>query len=46
MCLLPNAEVDPRFLEYVVLTNDGQVIRGVIAGETSTAVTFAGRRTK
>jgi putative heme-binding domain-containing protein len=38
--LAPNQEVDPRFMEYVVLTNDGQVITGVIAGETSTAVSL------
>ena len=44
--LAPNAEVDPRFLEYVVLTNDGQVITGVIAGETSTAVTIRGPENK
>lgn len=40
--LAPNMEVDPRFLEYVILTGDGQVITGVIAGETSTAVTLRG----
>jgi putative heme-binding domain-containing protein len=40
--LAPNAEVDPRFMEYVVATNDGQVINGVIAGQTPTAVTFRG----
>ncbi len=44
--LAPNVEVDPRFLEYVVLTNDGQVITGVIAGETSTAVTLRGPENK
>ena len=44
--LAPNAEVDPRFLEYVVLTTDGQVITGVIAGETSTAVTLRGPENK
>jgi putative heme-binding domain-containing protein len=38
--LVPNGEVDPRFLEYVVLTTDGQVVSGVIVGETSTAVTI------
>jgi putative heme-binding domain-containing protein len=40
--LVPNGEVDPRFLEYVVLTADGQVITGMLAGETSTAVTLRG----
>ena len=38
--LVPNGEVDPRFLEYVVLTVDGEVVSGAIAGETSTAVTI------
>ncbi len=40
--LAPNAEVDPRFIEYVVATESGQVLNGVIAGETSTAVTLRG----
>ncbi|HEX5471912.1 MAG TPA: HEAT repeat domain-containing protein, partial [Lacipirellulaceae bacterium] len=40
--LAPNAEIDPRFIEYVVATNSGQVLNGVIAGETSTAVTLRG----
>jgi len=44
--LAPNAEVDPQYLEYVVLTNDGEVITGVIAGETSTAVTIRGPENK
>lgn len=38
--LVPNGEVDPRFMEYVLLTTDGQVLTGVIAGETSNAVTL------
>jgi putative membrane-bound dehydrogenase-like protein len=38
--LAPNGEVDPRYLEYSVITADGQVLAGVIAGETSTAVTL------
>jgi putative membrane-bound dehydrogenase-like protein len=44
--LAPNVEIDPRFLEYVVLTTDGQVITGVVAGETSTAVTIRGPENK
>ncbi len=44
--IAPNAEVDPRFMEYVVLTNNGQVLSGVIAGETSTAVTLRGPENK
>jgi putative heme-binding domain-containing protein len=38
--LVPNGEVDPRYLEYVVVTVDGQVISGILAGETSTALTI------
>jgi putative heme-binding domain-containing protein len=38
--LAPNGEVDPRYLEYSIITADGQVLAGVIAGETSTAVTL------
>jgi putative heme-binding domain-containing protein len=37
--LVPNGEVDSRFLEYVVLTSTGEVVSGVIASETSAAVT-------
>lgn len=44
--IAPNAEVDPRFMEYVVQTGDGQVLSGVIAGETSTAVTLRGQENK
>jgi putative heme-binding domain-containing protein len=44
--LVPNAEVDPRFMEYVVATADGQVITGVVAGETPTAVTLRGPENK
>ena len=44
--LAPNAEVDPRFMEYVVATADGQVISGVVAGETPTAVTLRGSENK
>jgi putative heme-binding domain-containing protein len=44
--IAPNAEVDPRFMEYVVQTSDGQVLSGVIAGETSTAVTLRAQENK
>lgn len=44
--LAPNMEVDPRFLEYILSTSDGQVLNGVIAGETSTAVTLRGQENK
>jgi putative heme-binding domain-containing protein len=44
--LAPNAEVDPRFIEYVVVTKDGQIINGVNAGETPTAVTIRGPENK
>jgi putative heme-binding domain-containing protein len=35
-----NGEVDPRYLEYVAITLDGQVITGMIAGQSSAAVTI------
>jgi putative heme-binding domain-containing protein len=38
--LVPNGEIDPRYLEYVVLTADGEVVNGLIAGETSTAISI------
>ncbi len=44
--LAPNGEVDPRYLEYSVVTADGQVLPGVIAGETSTAVTLRNAENK
>ena len=44
--LAPNAEVDPRFMEYVVATVDGQVISGVVAGETPTAVSLRSSENK
>jgi putative heme-binding domain-containing protein len=44
--LAPNGEVDPRYLEYVLVTTDGQVLTGVIAGETSTAVTLRSAENK
>ena len=44
--LAPNAEVDPRFIEYVVVTKDGQIINGMNAGETPTAVTIRGPENK
>jgi putative heme-binding domain-containing protein len=44
--LAPNAEIDPRFMEYIIATTDGQVISGVVAGETPTAVTIRGPENK
>jgi putative heme-binding domain-containing protein len=38
--LVPNGEVDARYLEYVLITIDGQVLSGIIAGESSTAITL------
>jgi putative heme-binding domain-containing protein len=34
----PNREVDPRYLNYNLITRDGRVVTGIIAGETDTAV--------
>jgi putative membrane-bound dehydrogenase-like protein len=44
--IVPNGEVDPRYLEYVLVTADGDVLTGVIAGETSTAVTLRNAENK
>jgi putative heme-binding domain-containing protein len=44
--LAPNGEVDPRYLEYTLVTTDGQVLTGVIAGETSTAITLRSAENK
>jgi putative heme-binding domain-containing protein len=44
--LAPNGEVDPRYLEYSIITTDGQILPGVVAGETSTAVTLRGADNK
>jgi putative heme-binding domain-containing protein len=44
--LAPSREVEPRYMEYVVVTTDGQVLTGMIAGETSTAVTLRGADNK
>jgi putative membrane-bound dehydrogenase-like protein len=38
--LTPSGEVEPRYLEYVLLTVEGQVLTGMIVAETSTAVTL------
>jgi putative heme-binding domain-containing protein len=38
--LAPSGEVEPRYLEYVLLTVEGQVLTGMIVAETSTAVTL------
>jgi putative membrane-bound dehydrogenase-like protein len=44
--LAPNVEVDPRYVEYTVLTMGGEVISGVKASESSTAVTILGPEKK
>lgn len=44
--LVPNGEVDPKNFEYVLLTADGQFVTGIVAGETSTAVTLRGSENK
>ncbi|MCZ6796181.1 MAG: HEAT repeat domain-containing protein [Planctomycetota bacterium] len=36
----PNREVDPRYLDYVVLTRDGRLVNGVITAETATSITL------
>ena len=36
----PNREVNPQYLNYVLLTEDGRVMTGMIASETASSVTL------
>ena len=36
----PNREVKPQFLSYVVQTDDGRVLTGMIAGESANSITI------
>lgn len=36
----PNAEVNPQYLNYVVVTEDGNTLTGMITAESSTAITL------
>lgn len=38
----PSAAIEPRFVNYIVTTKDGQVFDGVIANETPAAITLRG----
>ena len=38
----PSAAIEPRFVNYMVTTKDGQVFDGVIANETPAAITLRG----
>ncbi|MEO8497797.1 MAG: PVC-type heme-binding CxxCH protein, partial [Planctomycetota bacterium] len=38
--LVPNREVNPQYLNYVLLTTDGRALTGMIAAETATSVTL------
>ncbi|WP_050769392.1 PVC-type heme-binding CxxCH protein [Blastopirellula marina] len=38
--LNPNLEVNPQYLSYVCLTNDGRALTGIIANETATSITL------
>jgi putative heme-binding domain-containing protein len=38
--LAPNQEVNPQFVNYVVVTTDGRQLTGIIAAETATSVTL------
>jgi putative membrane-bound dehydrogenase-like protein len=40
--LVPNGEMDPRYASYTVLTNDGRILSGIIAGESAASVTLKG----
>lgn len=36
----PNREVNPQFLSYVLVTNEGKTLSGIIAAESATSVTL------
>ena len=36
----PNREVNPQYINYVLLTNDGRSMTGIVAAETATSVTL------
>ncbi len=36
----PSREVDPRFIDYLVVLNSGKVVTGLIAAETAASVTL------
>lgn len=36
----PNREVNPQYLNYTLVTNDGRTLSGIIAAETATSVTL------
>jgi putative membrane-bound dehydrogenase-like protein len=36
----PNREVNPQFVNYVVVTKDGRTASGIIAGESATSITL------
>ncbi len=36
----PNREVNPQFVNYVLVTTDGRSMTGIVASETATSVTL------
>lgn len=38
--LMPNREVNPQYLNYVVSLNDGRTLTGIIAAETANSITL------
>ncbi len=38
--LAPNASVEDKYLEYLVLLDDGRQVRGMLMGETATSITL------
>lgn len=42
----PNREVDPKYIQYNVVTVDGLVHSGVVTGETASSVTLTGAEQK
>jgi putative heme-binding domain-containing protein len=40
--LNPSASIEPRFVNYIVMTKDGRMYDGILANETPGAVTLRG----
>ncbi len=38
----PSAEVEARYLNYVVITNDGRILGGLLSTETASSITLTG----
>ncbi len=44
--LVPNAQVEDKYLDYAVVLNDGRQVHGMLTGETATALRLTGPEAK